>query len=445
MRLNLRAAIACGVVAPLLLSGVAHAQDAFKSITLNTETRTGSVGGSSILKKTHLTVDEAGNAVLDENLASGAVKKATLSAAELADLKQKFATARVATLPADVTQVIHIVAPDKTFSVKTTFAVGGSKTFHGEPGIYAANAARVKGLMDFLYALHAKMLVPAPASPFEEVSLSFFNASAGTSRTITLKKDGRVTILKASPAAKFAPFNGKAKPAELKLVQDTFKAADPKTLPAMGPAPHPMPLGGTTIELASTFPDATKKSYRAHQGLYGPQGPRVRPLIAALQAIMDRFDAEANTRTIFGQVVVDGGTVSVKEEVPLGPLSFSPKWRVTNEPFYSLLKGQKDKYVRVKARVIPGIEPVIQVLELEGINPTFNPVKIRDAQGKVVGNLVGGAPVAITGVKGLNYEVKYQGKTAYVRKSSILISYDVIAFTPTTPTVTPGFVNVVPE
>ncbi|MEZ0227101.1 MAG: hypothetical protein ACAI25_00630 [Planctomycetota bacterium] len=448
MNLSRTAAIAaCGVLTPFLLLGVVNAQDAFKSITLNTETRVGSVGGSSILKKTELKVDESGDASLDENLASGAVKKAKLTAAELADLKQKFATAKVATLPFDVTQVLHVVAPDKTFSVKTTF-VGGSKSFGGEPGIYATSAARVKPLMDALFALHAKMQAPVVvAAPFEEVSLGEFHGSSGTSKTTTVAKDGKVTLLSASPTAKFAPVTAKATAAELKAVQDAFKAANVKTLPASGPDLHPFPIGAKVLELSSTIADpALKKyTYRATEGFYGVDANRVKPLVAAIRAIRERLDAEANIVTIFGQVQVSGGTVTIKQEVPLGPLTFSPSWRVTNEPFYSLLKAHKNKYVRVKARRIPGIEPVIQVLELEGINPSFVPVKIRDAQGKVVGNLLGGAPLAITGVKGLNYEVKYQGKTAYVRKTSLEVSYDVIAFSSTAPSATPGIVNVVPD
>ena len=54
-----------------------------------------------------------------------------------------------------------------------------------------------------------------------------------------------------------------------------------------------------------------------------------------------------------------------------------------------------------------------------------------------------GAPVAITGTKGLNYEVKYQGKTAYVRKSALTVGYDVIALS--TPSTTPGITNVIPH
>src|SRR5262249_19855671 len=111
-------------------------------------------------------------------------------------------------------------------------------------------------------------------------------------------------------------------------------------------------------------------------------------------------------------------------------------YRVVNEPFYSMLKGLEGKRVRVHGRRLPGIEANLSVMSIDGDNEKS--VTVRDAAGKQIGTIAAGDGGKVTGAKGLNYEIDFKGKKAFVSKSGVKIATTAI---PLAVAPTPGIIG----
>lgn len=134
----------------------------------------------------------------------------------------------------------------------------------------------------------------SPAATFTTLDLDVTSPAFGTSERVILQADGKATLLRSSPTARYAPVDGAATPAELQAVVDAFRAADVTTLPATIPDPNVYIVAPTQVALESTVGGQTYRT-EASLGVYEAYDARLRPLVDALRAIAARLAAGPGT------------------------------------------------------------------------------------------------------------------------------------------------------
>lgn len=287
------------------------------------------------------------------------------------------------------------------------------------------------------------------AESFDEVTLRNVTkvmmppTTTNVVKSITVRADGSATVSDMGGPAIGGkpPVHGQLSPADLAELQKVWKAAKVASLPADVTQVVHIVAPWSTFTVESSFGGGSK-TFGGEPGIYKDTlKARVKPLVDLLNKLLDKVLDQANEIQVTGRVGVNGGTVTVTPMVGIVPpgIHITPaiSWRVANEPFYSMLKAAKDKRVTIIGKRIPGFEPVVKVSQVLGDNEKA--VDVRDAQGKKIGSIAANNGVTVTGVKGLNYEIEFNGGVAFVKKSAIEIGST--NFPMFSPAPTPGIIG----
>jgi hypothetical protein len=183
---------------------------------------------------------------------------------------------------------------------------------------------------------------------------------------------------------------------ELVRVIDAFREAHVETLARTDPAGE--------LALASTIGD---KTYR-FQSKLGKE-----PLIVALRAIQSRITAR--TRTIVGELVVEGDSVKIVDRTGGSPaLIYTIPPSTENDKFRAIFfQAVPEERQVVKARVRVGISCEAEIRYLEGISqpPSAKLIVQREphSESRSRTTVPKGVPIKILGLTGSYYYVQANG------------------------------------
>lgn len=223
--------------------------------------------------------------------------------AELQAVVSAFRAADVATLPATITDPnVYVVAPTQ-MALEST--VGGQlHRTEATLGVYEAFDARLRPLVDALRAIATRLA--AGAGTFERVHLVYSGGFALFSEETTIEDDGTIVVVRHGHAGTPSQyFNGQATAAELQAIVDAVNAGDAATLPAVVDDPTPVAdVPSVTITTTLSGQDHTTRVTKA--GFYGAFDARLRPVVEAVSAVVDRL-VNPPAQTFTGRVRLVAG------------------------------------------------------------------------------------------------------------------------------------------
>lgn len=133
-------------------------------------------------------------------------------------------------------------------------------------------------------------------------------------RTIRVQWNGEAAVQRSHPLALIVPINGRATDAEMAALRTAVREARMSSLPDPLDAPLPMdiPLREIVVEVTSATVLQNNGRTTAQRGFYGQYDARLRPLVAALDAIGNRLFDEAEGSVFTGTVRTSGSTVRLE-------------------------------------------------------------------------------------------------------------------------------------
>jgi hypothetical protein len=304
------------------------------------------LGGGHGLITRAIAVEASGALVVSRRSGFGSgtaeVKTAQLGAEELARLSEAVVAADFATIPGELPAPIPppMDAPWGRFEL----VQGGATRTVRVPVAFTFGAfqARLEPLVDLLEELADR---ESPLA-FAQVALSSSEQVLGQplARRITVGADGRVAVRRTHPTGSFPPLDGAATPEELEALSDAVQAARLASVPSPLPVPVIMihPARPFRLEVHGQDP-ALAASVSGQLDAYGPWEGRLRPLVAALEAIADRLGGVPTNREVSGEVTLAAGRVFLRE--PSGA-----EWRVNDAEAASLLRRFPGRTARARGR-----------------------------------------------------------------------------------------------
>ncbi|MEZ0227071.1 MAG: protease complex subunit PrcB family protein, partial [Planctomycetota bacterium] len=157
-----------------------------------------------------------------------------------------------------------------------------------------------------------------PATNPSSTALTFNQPITGYTMTITVEDNGKARLTQSSPTAHYMPLDGQATAAELGNLNTVVKNAIAATLPANIPDPRVFIVAPDNIAL--TFLQGTK-TYKmtANYNYYDTYEARVKPVVAALEAIANRLKGVTPPAAPFDKLyhAYIGGFVAFQQSMTL--------------------------------------------------------------------------------------------------------------------------------
>lgn len=262
--------------------------------------------------------------------------------AEVAALRDALAAARLDQIPTNLAPASAPLGAERfTIDVR-----GGPspRTIEGVKGFEGQYAQRLGHVFDAAEAIAARVERDASRA-FQSLSYSRTRNPGQRSAGLTLAPSGEATVLRSSPVAKYAPVTGTATAAELDAVDAALRAARLSTIPSNLPVPTYIMAGDTfRLEVASAQP-ANRNTIEGDPEVLGAFEARLGPVLAALEAIVERLAPSGPTTSEASGVVRTGGG-----EVYLDQ-SKSMSFRVTDAGIAATLRRFVGRRARVEGAV----------------------------------------------------------------------------------------------
>lgn len=233
----------------------------------------------------------------------------TATVQELRALGDALRAADFENIPPDITPA-SVPVGGSLFTIEVDGATPHS--VEGAVGHEGAYRSRLKLVNDAIDAIFQRVVTP-PA-PFSVLTFDSTKGLTSHGASLFLMQDGSATVQRTRPNALIAPVHGQATAAELDLVRDAVRGARLASIPTQLPTPIHIVAGDTfRVEVASD--DAALAGSTQGEPQYLQQyDARLRPLIEACTAIIDRLAPEApQVEEAKGIVRVSGNTVSLFE------------------------------------------------------------------------------------------------------------------------------------
>jgi hypothetical protein len=228
---------------------------------------------------------------------------------ELRALSDALRAADFASIPADITPS-SIPVGGRLY----TLTVDGATphAVRAAWGLEGAYAARLRLVHDAIDAIFQRVITP-PA-PFSVLTFDLTKGLTSHGASLFLMQDGSATVQRTQPNALIAPVHGQLTAAELDAVRTAVKDARLASIPESLPTPIHIVAGDTfTVEVASDDAALAGKT-RGEPGYLQQYDARLRPLLDACTAIIDRIAPEApQVEEAKGIVRVSGNSVSLFE------------------------------------------------------------------------------------------------------------------------------------
>ncbi len=281
---------------------------------------------------------------------------------ELDDLERVLRAADVTSLPAQLPPP----SPAPAGASQYRLLVEGGALAHetralsGFYGQYGDRIGRINAVIDRIV-----QRVEQPARAFTALTFDLTKQPGSRGVSLRLAADGQATVQRTLPDALIAPVSGQATQQELDAVDQAVRGARLATIPVHLPTPvHIMAADTFTVEVASDDPALAGRT-RGEPGYLEGHEARLRPLLDALQAIVDRIAPEAPQPTneeARGVVRLEGGDVLLVE-------SPGRRYKVSNPEYAAIIRNFVGRTVVVKGV----IQPVMIM-----IYPATIPVEVVD-------------------------------------------------------------------
>lgn len=284
----------------------------------------------------------------------------TATQQELVELERVLRGADVTTIPARIPEP----NPAPAGASQLRLLVEGGELAHevralaGFYGQYRDRISRINAVIDGIVRR-----VETPPRAFTSLTYDLTKQPGSRGVTLRLAADGQAMVQRTSPNALIAPVHDQATTAELDAVDQALRAAQLASIPVSLPVPvHIMAADTFTVEVASDDAALAGRT-RGEPGYLQGYEARLRPLLTALEAIIDRIAPEAPpAQEAKGVVRIEGNDVLLVE-------SPGRRYKISNPEYAAVIRNFVGRTVKVSGL----IQPVMIM-----IYPATIPVEVQD-------------------------------------------------------------------
>lgn len=288
------------------------------------------------------------------------------TAQELDDLARALRAADVTGLPARIPPPSPAPAGASQFRLLVEGGALAHET-RALAGFYGQHRDRIGQINAAIDAIAQRVERQPPPGAFSTLSFSLTKQPGSRGVSLSLSADGRAVVQRTLPAALIAPVHGQATAAELDAVAAALRGARVESLPDQLPVPTYIMAGDTfSLTVSSDDPALAGRVEGDPHYLQGHEA-RLRPLLAALEAVVERIAPGApRPDEAKGTVRVRGGDVLLVEQPGLS-------YRVTNHEYAAILRNFVGRTAKVSGVLAPHV-----ALVPSPSNPLVVDIEVRD-------------------------------------------------------------------